>query len=209
MQSIIEPHIATRFIDIIYNKVLTGTGGMDNASALAQKYNTPSSSLHEQVNSLVRRQKLLAGSSGLLTGLGGILSLPIAIPANIASVVFIQLRMIAAIAYLGGYDIEDKKVRSLVIACLAGNAAKEVLQEVGIFVGKRLTRQMVVGISEKSINCINSKIGCAIISKVGTRGAVNLSRIIPIAGGVVSGTIDVITTEIIARMAKKTFLLAG
>jgi len=37
--------------------------------------------------------------------------------------------MIAAIAYMGGLNLRDEKVKTLVYTCLVGNFAKDVLQE--------------------------------------------------------------------------------
>lgn len=46
--------------------------------------------------------------------------LPVAIPANISSVLYIQLRMIAAIAIMSGHDVKDDKVRTLPTPAFAG-----------------------------------------------------------------------------------------
>ena len=39
--------------------------------------------------------------------------MPVAIPANISSVIYVQLRMVAAIARIGGYDPSDDEVRTM------------------------------------------------------------------------------------------------
>jgi len=166
-----------------YRRALTGSGGLDKASTLAMRFYHPSLTIDEQIDALVRRQKILAGSSGFLTGLGGIMSLPFTIPANLASVVFIQLRMIIAIAYLGGYDPEDEKVKTMAFACMAGNAAKDVVQEMSIQAGKRTTRKLLQ-----------------------RTGLANLGKAIPLAGGIIGGSIDVLATAIVARLARKTFI---
>ena len=50
------------------------------------------------------------GTSGLVTGLGGLITLPVAIPANISSVMYVQMRTIACIAKMGGYDVTSDQV---------------------------------------------------------------------------------------------------
>jgi uncharacterized protein (DUF697 family) len=193
-------------LDLAYNRVLTGTKGIDKASSLALKYNKTGLTPDQQAHALVKRQRLLAGSSGFITGLGGFMSLPVAIPANMVSVVFIQLRMIAAIAYMGGYDIEDRKVRSMVFTCMAGNAMKDILQEIGISAGTRLTQRSINSISEKSLVAINQKVGFALVAKSGGHGIIKLSKVVPLAGGLIGGSIDVIATDLMGRTARKMFL---
>ena len=55
-----------------------------------------------------------------MTSLGGFITLPVALPANVASVIYMQMQMIAAIARMGGYNLHDDRVKTLVIACLCG-----------------------------------------------------------------------------------------
>lgn len=80
----------------------------------------------EQANSLIRWQITKASTSGFLTGLGGLLTLPLTIPANMTSVFYIQLRMVAAIAHMGGYDVRSDQVRTLAYTCLCGSAASDI-----------------------------------------------------------------------------------
>lgn len=86
---------------------------------------------------LINWQMTKAGF-GFLTNIGGAATLPISIPANI-DVLYLQLRMIASIAILGGHDVRSDKVRTLVYATLLGSAAADVLKEAGIHLGQKLT----------------------------------------------------------------------
>ncbi|NTW24617.1 MAG: EcsC family protein [Lentimicrobium sp.] len=196
-------------LDLAYNKALSGIPGMDSAEELAGRYLKQDGTLSEKVNSLIRWQNAKAGSSGFITGLGGFATLPLALPANLVSVLYFQVRMIAAIANMGGYDIRDDRVKSLVYVCLAGNVAKDILQEIGINVGTRLTAQLIGNISEKTIISLNQKIGFQLISKTGGLGAINLSKAIPLAGGIIGGSIDILATNLIGNIARKTFIQEG
>ena len=40
--------------------------------------------------------------------------------------------MIVALAIMGGFDVKDDRVRTLVYVCLAGSAAKEILSKMGV-----------------------------------------------------------------------------
>lgn len=115
-------------LSLSYDKALSGIAGMKGAEALAAEYMATGDDLEKQVDMLIRNQVIKCGASGFLTSLGGAITLPVALPANVLSVLYMQLQMIAAIAHMGGYDLQSDRVRTLVIACLCGNQLKEVLK---------------------------------------------------------------------------------
>ena len=91
---------------------------ISSARELADAYSKESGTPRAQASSLIRWQIAKTASSGFLTGLGGVLTILITLPADLGSAYFIQLRMIAAIAYMGGYDAKSEQVRTLSYVCL-------------------------------------------------------------------------------------------
>lgn len=87
----------------------------------------------------------------------GAITLPVAIPANLASVIYVQMRMIAAIAHMRGYDLKDDQVKTFVFVCLTGQAASDILKQVGIKAGERIAKQAIKKISGEVIKSINQK----------------------------------------------------
>ena len=197
-----------RALDFAYDKAVNGVVGMDSASEIAESYMKVEGSKIDQANSLIRWQNTKAGTSGFLTGLGGIIVMPVTIPANIASVMYVQIRMIAAIAHLGGHDLKDDRVKALVYACLTGNAAKDIMKDIGIVVGRKLTENAIKNVSGKTITAINQKVGFRLLTKFGEKGAINLGKAIPLVGGIVGATFDSVTTNIIGNIARDTFIPA-
>lgn len=193
-------------LDWAYEKALIGFKGVDSADDLAREYGSTSGDLLEQANRLIRWQVTKAGTSGFLTGLGGLITMPVTIPANVASVMYVQIRMIAAIAILGGYNVRDDRVRALVYACLTGNAIKDILKDAGLIVGRKLAASAVDKISGKTITAINQRIGFRLVTKAGQTGAVNLGKVVPFVGGLIGGTIDATATNIIGNVARNTFI---
>ncbi len=193
-------------LDWTYAKAVNGVAGMDSASEIAESYMKVSGSKITQANALIRWQNTKAGTSGFLTGLGGIIVMPVTLPANIASVMYVQIRMIAAIAHLGGHDLNDDRVQTLVYACLTGNAAKDILKDIGIVVGRKLTENAIKNVSGKTITAINQKVGFRLLTKFGEKGAINLGKAIPLVGGVVGATFDSVTTNLIGNIARDTFI---
>lgn len=193
-------------LDYAYEKAVNGVPGFDTAEEMAQDYMYSNGDKVKSANSLIRWQVSKAGTSGFVTGLGGIIFMPVSIPANLASVIYIQIRMIAAIAIMGGHDLKDDKVKSLVYMCMAGNAAKDIIKDIGIVVGQKLTVTMIKNISGKTISSINQKVGFRLLTKFGQTGAVNIGKAVPFIGGFIGGTFDGVSTNVIGNIARNTFI---
>ena len=155
---------------------------------------------------LIRYQLAKCGTSGFLTGLGGIITLPVSIPANVGSVLYVQLRMIAAIAQIGGFDIHSDQVQTMTYICLAGAAASDLLKQTGIKIGTKITKSAIQKIPGTALVQINKKVGFRMITKFGETGAINLGKMIPLAGGVVGAGFDIVSTKVIANNAYRLFI---
>ena len=206
MEPKLTQKVILRALDFAYEKALEGPSGLDSAWHLARDYKSQKGSPLDQVNSLIRWQNTKAATSGFITGLGGLITLPVSVPANITSVLFIQVRMIAAIAIMGGHDVNDDKVKTLVYACLAGNAAKEVLRQVGIQIGEKLTISAIKSITRETLVAINQAVGFRLLTKFGEKGAINLGKAVPVVGGVVGATFEAVSTNTVGNVAKNTFI---
>lgn len=193
-------------LDWAYEKALVGLPGLDSAIELAQYYENKDGTLEDKVNSLIRWQISKTTSTGFLTGLGGLITLPVAIPADIASAVYVQIRMIAAIAYLGGFDIKDDKVKTLIYVCLVGKSAKDILTDIGIQIGIQIGQNLLKSLPSKILTKINQMVGFRLVTKFGAKGAVNLVKIIPVLGGVIGGSINAIATNTVGNVARETFI---
>ena len=149
-------------------------------------------------------------ASGFVTGLGGLITLPVTIPANIASVIYIQMRMIATLAVMGGYDLHDDEVQMLVYLCLVKTSITDVCKSAGVSAANKVTRNLLKKLPGTVLTKINQKVGLRLVTKFGEfgeKGVVNLVKVVPVAGGSVGGGTDLITTKFIANKAYKVFLL--
>ncbi len=191
--------------DWAYGKAVDGLPGFDAAEDLAAKYAARYGSRDEAVKALIARQTGIAGAAGFLTGCGGFVSLPVAIPANLASALYIQVRLIAAIAHLRGHDIRSPEVRSLVLACLSGSKAADTLKDAGVRLGTRLTRDVVGWMSPALLKKVEHAAGVSVTAAVGAGGVAKLGRFVPVVGGVVAGAFDAALTQLIGRTADRVF----
>lgn len=190
-----------------YEKALKGIPKSKTAQQIADEYLTRYCDQDLAVKKLVNAQIIKCTTSGFVTSLGGAITLPIAIPANVASVMYIQLRMIAAIAYIGGYDPTEDEVQALAYACLAGMSAGDICKVAGVeAVNKIATKIIMKKITGEFCRKINRKIGFRFITKAGEKGIINLTKVVPVVGGFVGGGIDYLGTKTVAQKAYNAFV---
>lgn len=194
-------------LDWAYDKAVNGVRGLDSAQDMADDYLKGEGALIDKVNSLIRWQNTKAGTSGFITGLGGLLTLPLTLPASITSVLYVQIRMVAAIAIMGGYDVKDDRVRSIVYSCIAASSAAEVAKNFGIKLGNKLAMQGIKKISGETLKKINQAVGFRLLTKFGQKGFANLGKTIPFVGGIVGATFDVVATNTVGNVARNTFII--
>lgn len=198
-----KPSLLMRALNVCYDAAVDGLGPLASAADLAAEYRTRGGSLEQQIDSLIRWQISKAGMAGLATGMGGLVTLPITVPANLASVMLLQVRMIAAIAVMTGHDLREDRVKSLVFACLLGNEIKDLVKEVGVMMAKNAATRKL---EQLALARINQRVGVRLAEKTGEKGASGLARLVPLIGGVISGSLDAAATWTIGRIAKKIFL---
>jgi hypothetical protein len=147
----------------------------------------------------------MAGIAGFATGCGGFIALPVALPANLAGALYIQVRLVAAIAHLRGHDIRSPEVRALVLACLSGSKAAGTLRDAGVRFGGRLGRDAIGWAAPALFTKARLGSHVAIACGVPARGAAGLARFVPVLGGVAAGGFDAAMTRLIGRTADRIF----
>jgi uncharacterized protein (DUF697 family) len=189
----------------IYDKAVDGVPGLDGAEELAASYLARYAAPDIAIAALIRDQTGKAGIAGFVTGCGGFAAWPIAMPANLASALYIQLRLIAAIAHLRGHDIRSDKVRRMVLACLSGSKAADTLKDAGIRLGTRVTRDAIGWAGPAVFNKIHHATGWHMAARAGSSAVGRLGRFVPLVGGVVAGGFDAAMTQLIGRTANRLF----
>ncbi|WP_286166457.1 EcsC family protein [Bacillus sp. E(2018)] len=195
----------TQVLDWAYEKAVNGLPGTDTAAELAENYLRKHTSVDDAIDSLIRWQNAKGVTSGFVTGLGGLITLPVAVPANIASVVYVQIRMIATIAYMRGYELKDDQVKTFVFVCLTGQAATDIFKQAGVKFGTAIAKEAIKKIPGEVIKAINKAVGVRLVTKFGEKGIINLGKAVPLVGGLIGGAVDGIGTNTIGKTAKKVF----
>jgi hypothetical protein len=146
--------------------------------------------VEDAIDSVILWRTTHAAGTGFVTGLGGIATLPIAIPASMAASYALGANTAAAVAQLRGYDIRSDQVRTMILLCLIGEAGEAILRNAGIQIGNKVLKNLISQIPGKVLIEINKKIGFRLITKAGEKGVINLMKLVPIAGGVVGAGFD-------------------
>lgn len=156
---------------------------------------------------MLKNQITKCTTSGVVTGFGGVITMPFTLPADVGNVMYVQMRMIACTAYMAGYDLNSDQTQTFVYACLAGVAVNGILKKAGISFGVKLATGVIKKIPGKVLTKINQKVGFRFITKFGTKGIVNLGKMVPGVGAVVGGGLDFVEKKVIAYRAYRWFML--
>lgn len=204
--AIISKEDMLSLLDTCYKKAIEGLPTSKSCIQLGEEYLGRYGKPLIAAEKLAKNQISKCGTSGFVTGLGGLITLPVAIPANITSVIYIQLRMIATVAYIGGYNPDDEEVQTLAYLCLTGTAMTDIAKSAGIKIGEKVSISLIKKIPGTVLIKINQKVGFRLITKFGEKGIINLGKMIPLVGGVIGGGIDIASTNIIAKKAINVFI---
>ena len=205
-KTVIAQEDVMKILDSCYEKCLNGIPKISpSVEEMANDYLKKYKTKEEACKAMIRNQITKCATSGFITGFGGFITMPVTLPANITSVIYVQMRMIACTSYMAGFDLDSDQTQTLVYACLAGVAVNNVIKQAGIKFGVKFANGLIKKIPGKVLTKINQKVGFRFITKFGTKGVVNLGKLIPGVGAVIGGGLDLVETKIIAKRSYKWF----
>jgi EcsC protein family len=183
-----------------------GAGPLEAAVDVAEEHLTAAGGDREEaIRRLVSTHVRLAAASGFVTGLGGIATLPVSVPAAMAGLYVLATRMSAGIAHLRGYDVESEEVRSAILVSLLGSAGAATVKRAGIDIGRRSTSAALQKLPGRVLIELNKRVGFRLVTKAGEKGIVNLTKLVPLVGGPIGATVDGVSCKTIGGYAMRTF----
>lgn len=189
-----------------YEKCLNGVPHVSpSVEELAKDYLSKYSTKQQACKAMLNNQIIKCTTSGFITGFGGIITLPVTLPANIGSVLYVQMRMIACTAYMAGFELNSDQTQTFVYACLAGVSVNKLVKQAGIKFGVKFANGLIKKIPGKVLTKINQKVGFRFITKFGSKGIINLGKLVPGVGAVIGGGLDLVETKAISARAYKWF----
>lgn len=182
-----SPEQVQALLDACYQAALDGIPKVSSSvDTLVDEYRGKSETTAEAARKLISNQLIKCSTSGFLSGVGGALTLPVtvaAVSANIGSVIYMQMRMVAALAQMGGYDIHSDQVQTMVYVCLTGKAMSDILKSAGIKTSERLAANVIKKLPGSVCTAINRRVGMRFVTKFGEKGVVNLGKMVPSSAG--------------------------
>ncbi len=195
-----------KVMDWAFEKANSNIPGLGSSSDMAKKYMEKYGNVSTAINHLVNWQITSSATAGFITSFGGLPTMAVTLPANIAGVMAIQLRMIGAIAELGGFHENTEEKKTGMYLCLLGSQAGDVLSKTASQFAVKFATASLKKLPGEVLKKINQAVGFRLFTKFGQKGLVNIHKAIPVLGGVVGGTVDAMSTYAIAKAAKALFL---
>lgn len=193
-------------LDSCYEKCLNGIPYVSRpVSGLANDYFDKHPTKQQACKAMINNQIIKCTTSGFITGFGGAITMPVTLPANIGSVLYVQMRMIACTAYMAGFELNSDQTQTFVYACLAGVSVNALVKQAGIKFGVKFANGLIKKIPGKVLTKINQKVGFRFITKFGSWGIINLGKLVPGVGAVIGGGLDLVETKAISARAYKWF----
>jgi len=151
---------------------------------------------------IINRKTFKNGLVGAVTGLGGIITLPVTVPADLVASWQVQIFMALAIARVYGHDIKTADIKTDIYLILAGDSAKEALKRVGIEMGKEITKKAIEKhITQEVMKKIWKIIPQKIITKAGEKSITSFIKMVPLIGAPIGFAFDYAACKAIGKVA--------
>jgi EcsC protein family len=196
---------ATRMVERLLDVGIDGRGPVDSAQVVADKARATHAGVDGAIDAVVRQHVKIGAAGGFVTGIGGLVTLPVALPVNVAEFYLLATRMVAAIACLRGYDLRQPEVRSAVLLALVGADADDLLKRAGLTNSGRLAGLAAERLPGPALMMVNKGVGFRLLSQIGRKGLPRFGKAVPIVGGAVGAGIDVLLLRRIADHARHEF----
>jgi hypothetical protein len=196
---------ATRMVERLMDVGIDGKGRYDSAQHVADIAIAEHSETERAIDAIVRRHMLLGAAAGFITGLGGFVTMLIALPANVLAFYLVATRMVAGIASIRGYDIRQTEVRSAVLLALVGADAEDLLKKAGYGGTGRLANLAVQRLPGPALLAVNKGVGFRLLNQVGRKSLTRFGKAVPLAGGVFGAGVDTFLLKRIADHARQEF----
>nr|WP_202888480.1 EcsC family protein [Kribbella solani] len=159
------------------------------------------------VEAVIDQHIRLAGVQGFVTSIGGLVTLPVALPANLTGLAVVQARMVAGIAHLRGYDLDDPRVRTAVITCLLGEDGVADRLRKSSLVTSPLAIATAPVFDPELDRQVAGEVVAELIARIsGKRMALTVTRRIPLLGGAVGAGVDGWSTYRVGQYADESLV---
>lgn len=205
----VAPQVTTGFVGQALTRAINGVGPLPPAAEAAdEQLREQRGDVDKAVHEVIENHVRYALAEGFLTNLGGLVTAAVVAPANIAGLALIQCRMVAGIAHLRGYDLDDPRVRNAILVTLLGqDTVRSMVKK-----SKIPAPPMALATAPELHEDLDATIAQAVASEmvarvVGKRLALTLGKRTPVIGGLIGAGADGYSTWQVGRYADHEFLV--
>lgn len=201
----------TKVVENLLDTGIDGKGPFDSAAKVADAALAKhGGDVEKAVDEVIGDHLKMAAGSGFVTNLGGFVTLPVALPANVLGFYVLATRMSAAVAKLRGYDITQDQIRSAVLLSLVGADSQDLLAKAGMVAPTgRLTSLAAQRLPGPALMVVNKAVGFRILSTAGKKTFSRFGKSIPLVGGAVGAGLDGWLLRQLGDHVRKEFPPAG
>ncbi|MDX1419242.1 MAG: EcsC family protein [Rubricoccaceae bacterium] len=190
----------TYFLNQLYPKAVDGLPLLGRPEETAAPWRERPGTARHRASQMVRPHIALAGTTGFVTGLGGWLTLPITLPADLTGVALLQLHLAASCAALAGRDLDARATRDEVVECLLKTDEGENTEE------EEAANRVGVKLAERGLRFFVSQAMSWTAKQAGQRlVARRFARGVPLVGGAIGAVSDAYMTRLVAGHTLDTF----
>jgi hypothetical protein len=195
-----------RAVERILDAGIDGRGPLESAQQVADRARAATSDPEAAIDRVVRNHLAIGAGGGLVTGMGGFVTLPLALPANVAEFYLTATRMVAAIASIRGYDLGQDQVRAAVLLTIVGAESEDLLKKAGVAQPRgRMTGLVTSRLPGPALMVVNKALAFRVVNQV-LRGTLSWTgKIVPVVGGAVGAGLDTYLLKRIADQARQEF----
>ncbi|MDR1710512.1 MAG: EcsC family protein [Propionibacteriaceae bacterium] len=201
------PEMAGGLLRQIVEFGINGHPAFPGAKAVAVRELSKAGEREKAIDAIVVQHVVVASGQGLATSVGGLLTVPVTLPANIAAMAVLGVRMIGAIAHLRGYDVDDQRVRAAIMLALVGETEVARLLTTNKLPTSPLavaTAPMYDAVLERQVS---EEVMASLAGRLGGKRLTTLAlRRIPVVGGGVGAAVDGWFTHTLADYARREFV---
>lgn len=194
-----------RVIEGVLDAGIEGKGPFHSAQQVADVALSSHPDSEQAIDAVVSQHLKLGAAGGFATGLGGFVTLPVALPANVVEFYLVATRMVAAIAAARGYDIRQPEIRSAVLLTLVGADSDDLLKKAGVATTGRLSNLAAQRLPGPALMVVNKAVAFRLISQIGKKALVRVGKALPLVGGAVGAGLDAFLLKRIADAARHEF----
>lgn len=199
---------AVKVVDTILDLGIDGKGPFAPAAVVADRaLRAAGGDVEKAVDAVIRKHTVTAAAEGFVTGVGGLVTLPVALPANVVAFYALATRMTAAVARLRGHDIDQPQIRAAVLLTLVGADADDLIAKAQLAnpAGGRLINLAAQRLPGPVEMVIKKGVFFRLVAGSGKTVLARFGRGVPVAGGVVGAGVDAVLLRRVAVDAKREF----